>query len=226
MVDAAAAILGLATVIALGLGAAVAYAHVRGGDDESPRGNDENPGGDDANPGGNDENLGGDDQNPDQDENFLQSPLMHVAVWGAGAGLAVAGRNWRSPGFRVVGLRRVDARTGGPVSVRSVLIGLVLDLARQSATRPLFRARARRERDRRKELAPRLKEIERDQVADPEARRRAVRAFYKENDFNPFAGCGWQLAGPILSQLVLAGAIRDGRTVHDRLTGTIVVTDR
>ena len=136
----------------------------------------------------------------------------------AGTGAALA--------FAWSGLRRVDARTGGPVSIRSVLIGLVLDLARQSATRPLFRARARREQDRRKELAPRLKEIERDQVADPEARRRAVRAFYKENNFNPFAGCGWQLAGPILSQLVLAGAIRDGRTVHDRLTGTIVVTDR
>ena len=205
MVDAAAAILGLAILVLLGLGAAIAYARVRGGDDESP---------------------GGDEENPDQSENFLQSPLMRAAVWGAGAGLAVAGRNWRSPGFRVVGLRRVDAQTGGPVSVRSVLIGLVLDLVRQSATRPLFQARARRERDRKNELAPKLKEIERDHVADPQARRRAVRAFYKENKFNPFAGCGWQVAGPILSQLVLAGAIRNGRTVHDRLTGTIVVTDR
>jgi hypothetical protein len=43
---------------------------------------------------------------------LLESPQLR----GASTSLAVAGRNWRGLGFRVVGLRRVDARTGGPVA--------------------------------------------------------------------------------------------------------------
>jgi hypothetical protein len=50
--------------------------------------------------------------------------------------------------------------------------------------------------------------------------------FYKANRVNPLAGCGWQLAGPFISQLVLALATRDGRTVRDRITGTAVIVDR
>jgi hypothetical protein len=45
--------------------------------------------------------------------------------WVALAGslpLAVVGRNWRSPGCRVLKLRMIDARTGGPVTVRGALI--------------------------------------------------------------------------------------------------------
>jgi hypothetical protein len=41
----------------------------------------------------------------------------------------------------VVGLRRVDARTGGIVSVRSALIGVLFDQAWQMATTPFFRSR-------------------------------------------------------------------------------------
>jgi hypothetical protein len=218
----------MAVVVGLGLGAAAAFVRVRGGDDE------ENPDQDEVEDEDEDERDlsplgfcgGGDDLDERRTDESLQPPLVHVALWGAGAGLAAVGRNWRGPGFRVVGLRRVDARTGGPVGVRSVLIGVLFDLARQSAARPLFRARARRERHRRRELAPKLNEIERKHVANRQARRRAVREFHKENKVNPVAGCGWQVAGPILSQLVLAAAIRNGRTVYDRFTGTMVVTDR
>jgi hypothetical protein len=50
--------------------------------------------------------------------------------------------------------------------------------------------------------------------------------FYKANGLSPLGGTGWALAGPIVSQLVLAIAIRNRRTVHDRVTGTVVVADR
>jgi hypothetical protein len=61
---------------------------------------------------------------------------------------------------------------------------------------------------------------------DPMARQRAVMDFYKANGLSPLGGTGWALAGPIVSQLVLAIAIRNRRTVHDRVTGTVVVADR
>jgi hypothetical protein len=50
--------------------------------------------------------------------------------------------------------------------------------------------------------------------------------FNKANDVSPFPGCGWQLAGLVVSQLVLAVGSRGGRTVRDRITGTGVIIDR
>ena len=230
VVDAGLVGLGMAVVVGLGIGAAVAYARVRGEDDEDKADEDEDE--EDASP----LRSRGDGDLDDQDDRsrgiqhrtaeFLQSPVVGAALQGAGAGLAIANRNWRSPGFRVVGLRRVDARTGGPISVRSVLIGVLFDQARQAATRPLFRSRAHRERDRLRELAPQLKEIQHKYEADPQAQQRAMKEFYKANQVNPVAGFGWVVVGPIFSQLVLATAIRNGRTVYDRLTRTTVVSDR
>jgi hypothetical protein len=75
-------------------------------------------------------------------------------------------------------------------------------------------------------LAPQLRAVERKSAGDPEARQRAMLEFYKANGVNPGAGCGWQLAGPVVSQLVLALGSREARTVRDRITGTGVIVDR
>ena len=232
LLDTAVVILGLAVVVGLGIGAAVAYARVRGEDDVEAADRDDDEDEEEASP----LRSGGNGELDDQDDwsrgirhgngEFLQSPLVHAALRGGGAGVAIANRNRRSPGYRVVGLRRVDARTRGPVSVRSVLIGLTFDQARQAAAGSLFRSRVRRERDRLRELAPKLKEIQHRYEADPRARQRAMEDFYKANRVSPRGGCGWLAAGPVVSQLVFACAIRDGRTAYDRLTGTIVVSDR
>jgi hypothetical protein len=233
LVDAVVLLLGMAAAVGLGLGGASACARLRGTDDADETDQDEDEDREYVSPRG--FRPGGDDLDDHNDRpggiqhgipEFLQSPLVHAVVEGASAGLAVANRNWRSPGFRVLGLRRVDACTGGPIGVRSVVVGMLFDRVRQAATRQLFRSRARRARDRLSELAPKLTEIEREHATDPQARQRAVAEFYKANAVHPSAGCGWQLAGPMLSQLVLAIAIRDGRTVYDRLTGTIVIVDR
>jgi RDD family len=62
----------------------------------------------------------------------------HAGVYGALASLQLTGRNWRSPGMRAVGIRRVDARTRGPVSVRSAYIGLGLQTANQRISKVLL----------------------------------------------------------------------------------------
>ena len=94
------------------------------------------------------------------------------------------------------------------------------------AAMQLFGSRARRDHDRINALEPQLEAAQREFAGDLQARQRAVMEFYKANEINPFAGCGWQLAGPMVSQLLLALGTRERRTVRDRLTGTSVILDR
>lgn len=183
LVDAAVIVGSMAALVGLGIAGGVAYARIRGREDEREGDEEDEPS----------------DIHPRTRE-FPQSPQLRAALLGASAGLAVASRNWRGLGFRVVGLRRVDAQSGGIVRVRSALIGVWFDQACQGATGLLFRSRAQRQR--------------------------AAMESYEVNDVNPFTGCGWQLAGPCVSQLVLALGSRGGRTVRDRVTGTGVIVDR
>ena len=74
---------------------------------------------------------------------------VHPGVTGAVESLQLIGRNWRSPGMRAVGIRRADAQTRGPVSLRSAYIGLVVQTAKMRistalAQPSLERAEARR----------------------------------------------------------------------------------
>jgi len=205
LLGAAVVILGIAAAIGLGAGGAHAYARVRGTDDKR-----------EADP---DEDEDRPREFPRRAGELLQAPPVRAALWGASAGLAVAGRNLRGPGFRVVGLRRVDARTGGAIGVRSAVVGFLFDRAQHATAGLLFRYRM-------SELAPKLQEIERTHANDSQAHQEALAELYRANALRPTVTCGWTLVGPILTQLVLAIGIRDGRTVRDRLTGTIVVADR
>lgn len=157
---------------------------------------------------------------------FRPSPQLRAALSGASAGLAVAGRNWRGPGFRALGLRRVDAKTGGIVTVRSALIGVWFDQAWRTSVNSLSASRAQRQRERISALDPQLRMVEREYADDPQARLGALMELYKANDVDPFYGCGWQLAAPIVSQAALTLGTRGGRTLRDRITGTEVVVDR
>ncbi len=239
LVDAAVVILGMVVVVGLGIGAAAAYARVERVDDadeteeevqeKAPLGSPSDGEGvddlDDRSCGIEHSGSGPDRSVPGRVRAALRSPLLGAALGGAGAGLAIANRNWRSPGFRVMGLSRVDARSGGPVTVRSALIGGLFVQVRETATKDLFQSHVHGQRNRMEELAPQLREVEHKYAADSQARQRAVMEFYKENSINPLAGCGWSVAGAMLSQLILAAATRGGRTVYDRLTGTIVIRD-
>jgi hypothetical protein len=214
LIDAAVVILGAAMSLGLGIAGAAAYGRFRGRTDEAEAETDygeqdDDDQDDEKDYDGSPVHLDGHDDKADRvadeppairrriDESLRSRPVR-IALSSVGAGLAVGGRNWRSPGFRAVGLRRVDAQTGGPICVRSALIGLLFDQARQAATRPLVGSRVNRGLDHTTEGA----------------------------EVNAFADWGRLLAIPIVSQLVLAIAIRNRRTAYDRVTGTIVVLDR
>jgi hypothetical protein len=221
LVDAVVGISAIGGLIGLGIAGLVLYERLRGDhrlqDDQHERDEQDEPNGDEE-----DEPLA-----TQRATRELGQPSWQLAALaGASAGLAVAGRNWRGPGFRLFGLRRVDARTGGIVHVRSALVGAWFDQAWQTQTRQLFGSCAKRQRDHISALEPQLAAVQRDYAGDPQARQRAVMDFYKTHEINPFAGCGWQLAGPMVSQVVLALGSRERRTIRDRLTSTHVIVDR
>jgi hypothetical protein len=156
---------------------------------------------------------------------FEMSPAQHVGIWGLSAGLGVLGRNQRGPSFRLLRLRRVDVRTGGRVSARSALVGEVFDLALRILTSRLVRSRSRQAQERLAELTPEIKEIKRKHANDPNVRQRALIRFYESNHVKPFASCGLNLASVMLSTLLTAVWSPGGRSVRDRVAGTVVVLD-
>jgi uncharacterized RDD family membrane protein YckC len=110
------------------------------------------------------------------------------------------GRNWRRPGERLLGLRHVDARTGGPVTVRSALIKSSVRVV----TKPLQAAAVTAAQNRRKEPT---------RMAEPEPQ--VITA----------AGCLTPLAvtvAPHLPALLAPGH----RSLSDRAAGVVVVVER
>jgi hypothetical protein len=206
VLDVGVVIIGMAAVVGMGIAAALASARVRGPHHE-------------------DEPVEAAPPAAPTIQEFRLSLPLRVALWLTSLAVGVIARDWRSPGARVLGLRRVDARTGGPVTAQSALIGSLFELTRQELTRLLFRTEAQGERARRDALRAQLGAIGHTHAADTQACQQAVTEFHQTNEFNPLATCGRAALGPVISQVTLAVAIQDGRTMYDRLTGTIVITD-
>jgi uncharacterized RDD family membrane protein YckC len=143
----------------------------------------------------------------------------------AGHVTAVPTRNWRSPGWQLLGLRRVDAHTGGPVGVRSALIRDAVSAAERALSRPLLRRAWRRSSERTAELQPRIDELKRAHADDSVALQRALMELYKDEKLNPLAPCLWGLAGTSVLRLLALWSPRR-QTLPDRLAGLVVVVDR
>jgi 60Kd inner membrane protein len=139
-------------------------------------------------------------------------------------GLEVGLRNWRSPGARLLGIRRVDAATGGPISIRSIVIHHFAARLLSAPFLELARPLQRREMERMQELAPLIAELRREHADDQEAMERAMMEFYAENRVNPLRSCLW-VPGSVLA---VRGAIflsSRGQPLPDRLAGIVVVRD-
>jgi len=155
-----------------------------------------------------------------------RSTRARIATETLGVATAIRGRNARGPGQRALGLRTVDVRTGGPVSVRSALIALALRRARsQIVTRalgPELRRRAARQTD----AAPFIRAAQDAHRGDPEAASEAMMAIYREHAVNPFATASLGLAGVLANALLdLPTLYLTGRTLRDLLAGTVLVLE-
>ena len=93
-------------------------------------------------------------------------------------------------GPRATGLRRVDARTGGPVSVRSTLIQSLLRAASGQLNRLVTRSYRQRYEDQRPAIHAELDELQRTHADDDEARRRATLEVYRTHGMTPSRSCG------------------------------------
>jgi hypothetical protein len=151
----------------------------------------------------------------------------HPALLGALESLQLTGRNWRSPGMRALGIRRVDARTGGPVSVRSAFIALLLQTSSQGID-GAFGQPALKRAEARQQAAN--DEIERMRASrpdgDPEDLMRDAAAIRRRHGAST---CTWMLPRMLVRIAVeQLPALWSGRrqTLTERLARTVVVRER
>jgi uncharacterized RDD family membrane protein YckC len=145
-------------------------------------------------------------------------------LWIASTIGTVVARNWRSPGRRIVRIRRVEARTGGPVTVRSAAIRLAATEGSRRVNNWWSGPRRRRAMQRMDDLQPGLKDIQRAHRDDPEALERAMMDFHKAHDVNPLRACLPLVPGMLLLSLP-ALLSRRRQTAIEWLAGTVVVRD-
>ena len=154
----------------------------------------------------------------------MQSWRWRLALLGVSVPIEIQLRNSRSPGARALGLRRADARTGGPVSVQSVLIRMTFETASRQLRRRVNRPFERRLAERREIIEAEIAEVRRAYPADDEARGRASLDVYKRHGFGLSVPFVRALAG-LLPLYLPAVWSRCNQTLPERIAGTVVVRD-
>lgn len=134
----------------------------------------------------------------------------------------------RGPGSRIVGIRLVDARTGGPVSLRQAILRVGARQGWELMVRRLTVRLGKAERLEQPDLRSEIEALKREHGDDRDAFQHAMMEMYRENQVRPYTACL-----PALIQLPLGVAIeapalwtplRQG--LPDKLAGTIVISDR
>jgi len=142
--------------------------------------------------------------------------------------IEVATRNWRTPGDRAMGLRRVDAGTGGSVSVRSTLIRVGVQTASGELSRWVQRPLRERSLERTRALKAELKEAREIRAGDPEAQKRAMTEVLSRSQVGPTYSCSRGVLGGMLGSLPLqlpALWSERNQTLPERIAGIVTVRD-
>ncbi len=140
---------------------------------------------------------------------------LNVALSGASRAETLYSRNSRSLGSRVVGIRRVDARTGGPITARQALTRVGVSGLSTVA------AKVRRERA----AEPELSAVREAHPDDEQAQLHGTMKVYEKYDINMFSSCGWGIAALLVMTLPVCVPPRH-QTLPDLIAGTVVVVDR
>jgi uncharacterized RDD family membrane protein YckC len=156
-------------------------------------------------------------------EQRMPSMAMRIVSATAPTG-GVAWRNARSPGARLMGIRRVDAATGGLVSVRSALVSRFVSQLCSRVTGYISGPIALRNAEALKRAAPLFDEIRAQHADDPEALQRATTDVYRDLDLHPVRGCLPPLAGLALP-LLPALFSRRHQTLPQKAAGILVVRE-
>jgi uncharacterized RDD family membrane protein YckC len=130
-------------------------------------------------------------------------------------------RNARSPGMKVMHLRRADARSGGPVTVRSVVIRQLVWLASGRISARVWRPGWGRYQARLKELHTEFQEFRRQHPDDKEAEM----AFYSSHKGAVPTSCCAVMAANLVLQRVPALLTPRRQNLADWVAGIVVVSD-
>lgn len=133
-------------------------------------------------------------------------------------------RNLRTPGMRLMRTRRADARTGGPVTVRSAIVSYAVSTAWSELGRRLYRGADARDRERQTQVQAEVQEIQRRHAGDREAMERAIAECYSERSYNCMRPAVRRLPLAMLPLLPILWTERR-QTAADWLAGIVVVSD-
>lgn len=124
-----------------------------------------------------------------------------------------------------MGIRTVDARTGGPVTLRSAVITQLVNLAYEQLLRRVRAPARRRYKRRRVDAERRVQEIRGTHAGDSAAIQAATAQVYRDNGVNCLAPLATSM--PVILVMPLTALLSPRRqTVADRLAGIVVVRDR
>jgi uncharacterized RDD family membrane protein YckC len=129
----------------------------------------------------------------------------------------------RGPGEWLLGIRQVDASTGGPITLRSALIRQVAVRLSTDVINEITRPAIQRASQQARAIKPLLEEIRQRHAGDEQAIGRAVGELYAESDIRPFASCLWPPLAIVAANQLQVIFSRRRQTLPDRLAGIIVV---
>ncbi len=134
----------------------------------------------------------------------------------------------RGPGSRIVGIRLVDARTGGPVNLRQATLRAGLRQGWQLLVGKLTARLGKAEQLKHHDLQSKIEALRREHGDNSDAFQHAAMEMYRENQVRPYVSCL-----PALVQLPLGLAIEAHvlwtplhQGLPDKLAGTIIIGDR
>lgn len=138
--------------------------------------------------------------------------------------VAVSERNLKSPGGRVMGLRKVELPDGQPISIRAALIQFAAASVQAAVLDRLFKPLERRHRQPLEALKVELSQLRKEHQDDPAALQQATMQLYRDRGVSPFRSCAWTLPRMIVAQTPRTWSpYRLG--LSDQLARTVIVFD-
>ncbi len=155
---------------------------------------------------------------------FAQTPRWHRTGPVLAAASAIVMRNSRSPGMRLMGIHREDARSGGPVTVRSALIRQLASQAHGRLVRRVIAPRLERHQAKVQAIQPDVDAARRAHPDDKAAEQRAIRQAYREAGVNPMGYCTAPMIALTAGWLITL-AMPHHQSLADWVAGVVMVRD-
>jgi uncharacterized RDD family membrane protein YckC len=154
----------------------------------------------------------------------LSPPDMRAvtALGWAMRGAALLLRNRRSPGQRLLGIRRVDARTGGPVSLGAAIVCQLCDYGLKLLWRPVTRRVSDRQAERSAEATRGIVDFRAAHAGDTARIQEETMAIYRETGTSCVPSLLTHIVAGWAMPLTALGSPRR-QTIADRVSGTVLV---